>query len=128
MDRTGLYFKKDKKAQIYQKHTGGYDAEGYPIGDYYKPIAPASLWCYARQLSQEQLYAAHAYWNDETRLFVFNYRDDVKQGDYILYRSAWYEISRIDTTEDYKSELFVYVRNVTTPPKSNQIKPYDYEP
>ena len=126
-DRKGLYFLKDKKAQIYQKHGGGYDPEGYPIGEYWTPIAPSPLWCYARQLSQEQLYAASAYWNDETRFFVFNYRNDVKQYDYLLYRDEWYEISRIDTTEDYNGELFIYVKNLKTKPNPNKIKPYGYE-
>lgn len=129
-NRSGLYFQKDKKAQVYKKHSGGKDEDGFPVGDYWTPIAPASLWCYARQLSQEQLYAAHAYWNDETRLFVFNYRADIKQYDYLYYvnKDQWYEVSRVDTTDDYNGELFVYVKNLKYKPKEDDIKPYGYEP
>lgn len=129
-NRSGLYFQKDKKAQVYKKHSGGKDEDGFPVGDYWTPVAPASLWCYARQLSQEQLYAAHAYWNDETRLFVFNYRADIKQYDYLYYvnKDQWYEVSRVDTTDDYNGELFVYVKNLKYKPKEDAIKPYGYEP
>ena len=128
-NRSGLYFQKDKKAQIYKKHSGGKDENGFPVGDYWTPVAPALLWCYAKQLTQEQLYAAHAYWNDETRLFVFNYRNDVKQYDLLYYagKDQWYEVSRVDTTDDYNGELFVYVKN-TRAPKDDAIKPYGYEP
>lgn len=129
-NRSGLYFQKDKKAQIYKYHKGGYDEEGFSTGGYCTPIAPDSLWCYTRQLSQEQLYAAHAYWNDETRLFVFNYRDDIKQYDYLYYvnKDQWYEVSRVDTTDDYNGELFVYVKNLKYKPEEDDIKPYGYEP
>lgn len=127
--RKGQYFLKDKKAQIYKHHNGGTDPGGFPIDDYYTPIAPAALWCYTRQLSQEQLYAAHAFWNDETRLFVFNFRDDIKQYDKLHYiaKDEWFEVSRVDTTDDYNGELFVYVKSIRGI-KEEDLKPYGYEP
>lgn len=124
----GQYFLKDKKAQIYKKHTGGKDADGFSVGDYYTPIAPVDLWCYTKQLSQDQLYAAHAYWDDETRLFVFNFRDDIKQYDVLYYKGGWYSVTRTDTTDDYNGELFVYVKNYKYSLKAESIKPYGYEP
>lgn len=126
----GLYFLKDKKAQVYKHHDGGTDPDGFSTGDYYTPIAPVGLWCYTKQLSQEQLYAAHAYWNDETRLFVFNFRDDIKQYDKLHYiaKNEWYEVTRVDTTDDYNGELFVYVKNLKWGLKEEEIKPYGYEP
>lgn len=126
----GQYFLKDKKAQIYKHHDGGTDPEGFSTGGYYTPISPAALWCYTKQLSQDQLYAAHAYWNDETRLFVFNFRDDIKQYDTLHYidKNEWYEVTRVDTTDDYNGELFVYVKNLKWGLKEEDIKPYGYEP
>ena len=128
--KRGLYFKKDKQAQIYKHHNGNYNDEGFPVGDYYTPVAPALLWCYAKQLTQEQLYTAHAFWNDESRLFVFNHRDDVKQYDLLYYanKDQWYEITRVDTTDDYNGELFIYVKNLKYKPKDDAIKPYGYDP
>lgn len=126
----GLYFLKDKKAQVYKHHDGGKDPDGFPTDDYYTPIAPVCLWCYTKQLSQEQLYAAHAYWNDETRLFVFNFRDDIKQYDKLHYidKNEWYEVTRVDTTDDYNGETFVYVKNLKWGLEEEEIKPYGYEP
>ena len=126
----GQYFLKDKKAIIYKYFKGEKDSSGFYKNDYYVPLTPAALWCYTRQLSQEQLYAAHAYWNDETRLFVFNFRDYIKQYDTLYYpaKNLWYEVSRVDTTDDYNGELFVYVKNLKTGIKEEKIKPYGYEP
>ena len=123
----GQYFLKDKKAQIYQFHEGEKDADGFMTEDYYTPVSPVPLWCYAKQLSQEQLFAAMTYWNNETRLFVFNFRADIKQYDKILYKNAWYEVTRVDTTDDYNGELFVYVKDEKAPPGEGQIKPYGYQ-
>ena len=125
------YFLKDKKAQHYQKYDpngGGYHGVGDPI--YYVAMSPAPYWCYAKQLSQEELYAAHAYWNDETRLFVFNNKPAIKQYDYILYKNAWYEVTRVDTTDDYNGETFVYGRDVkgADVPRPAYVKPYGWQP
>lgn len=127
--KSGLYFKKDKQAQVYKHHKGGYDDEGFSVGDYYTPVSPSLLWCYAKQLTQEQLYAAHSFWNDETRLFVFNYRDDIKQYDILYYatKNQWYEVTRVDTTDDYNGELFVYVKNMRSGLDDEEIRPYGYE-
>lgn len=128
--KQGLYFKKDKRAMIYKRCIGGKDQNGFMTDEYYIPVAPAPLWCYSRQLTQDQLYAAHAFMNGETRLFVFNNRDDVKQADYIYYitKDQWYKITRVDTTDDYRGELFTYAANLNQPPKEKDIKPYGYEP
>jgi len=125
-----LYFKKDKKAQIFKKHKGGKTSSGLSYTEYWTPVAPVSLWCYATQLTQEQLYAAHAFWNDETRLFVFNNRNDIAQYDYLYYetKDQWYEVSRVETADDYNGELCVYVKNLKYGPKEDAIKPYGYEP
>lgn len=125
--KRGLYYKKDKKAQIYQYHEGEKDSSGFYTDDYYTPLAPAPLWCYAKQLTQEQLYAAYTYWNKETRLFVFNYRSDVKQYQLIEYENDWYEITRVDRTDDYNGELFVYAKNCNASNRGN-IKPYGWKP
>ena len=124
--KSGLYFKKDKKCMVYVEdnapHGVGEDPE-------LEPVSETSLWCYTKQLTQGLVaQSGVVYANNETRLFVFNYRNDVTQGDYLLYRGVWYEVSRTDTTEDYKGELFIYVKNLKAAPKENQIKPYGYEP
>ena len=119
------YNLKDKKAQLYKKEYGGQDSNGYSKPDNYYPAATAPIWCYTRQLSQDQIFAAMAYSQEETRLFVFNYYPHVEVYDVISYKSDWYEITRVDTTDDYKTDLFVYVKLLKRGVKPEQIKPYD---
>jgi len=126
--KRGIYFKKDKKAQIYKKISGEADLAGFKPNDYYVPIAESELWCYTKQLSQEQLYNAHAYWNDEKRLFVFNYRSDIAQYDKLCYNGQWYEITRVDRTDDYLTDVYVYAKDLPRPIKEDQIKPFGWTP
>lgn len=120
------YNLKDKKAQLYKVEHGDCNSNGYPSPDSFYPAAPAPIWCYTRQLTQDQLFAAMAVSQQETRLFVFNYYKGVDVYDVIEYKGEWYEVTRADTTDDYKGDLFVYVklyRGATIKPE--QIKPYD---
>ncbi|MBR0198082.1 MAG: head-tail adaptor protein [Kiritimatiellae bacterium] len=68
----------------------------------------AVCWCYSRQLSQK----LKAQFNtDETRLFILNYRDDIAVRDFIRYRLNWYEVTRVDTKDDYRTDLYVYAKD-----------------
>lgn len=119
------YNLKDKKAQLYKVEHNGQDSSGYSLPDSYYPAATAPIWCYSRQLTQDQLFAAMAVSQQETRLFIFNYYKGVDVYDVISYRGEWYEVTRVDTTDDYKGDLFIYVKLLKWGPKPDQIKPYD---
>ena len=123
LSKQGLYYQKDKKAMIYSV-TSVPDIYGNSKKSY-RPIAAADLWCYARQLSQEQKFAAAQYGAKEERIFVFNYHDGVEVYDLVKYRGEWFEITRVDLPEDYKGgEMFVYVKPARAP-KDSEILPYD---
>jgi SPP1 family predicted phage head-tail adaptor len=121
------YFLKDKKCQVYRKFAGGQDAEGFETADAYYPIADAPIWCYSRQLSEEDIFAAQTYGTNETRYFVLNYTANIKIYDFILYRGTWYRVTRTDTTDDYTGDLFVYVENAKGGwlPKDSELSAYD---
>lgn len=125
--KNNQYFLKDKKAQIYREADGGRDENGFSIPGGFYPYAAAPMWCYSKQLSAELTFVAHTYDTDETRLFVFNYKPKVKQYDLILYRGKWYEITRVDTTDDYKGEMFIYVKDCPGGgiSKDSNLQPYD---
>lgn len=120
------YFLKDKKAQLYKSIMNGTTPGGYSNAPSYYPVAPAPVWCYARQLSQTDIFQAQSFGEDETRLFVFNYYPNVEVYDMVQYRGDWYRITRVDTTDDYKGDLFVYVQNAKAAqiPRDDEIKPY----
>lgn len=117
------YFLKDKRAQIYKKMNVA--EEGDMPREAYIPISPASLWCYASQLSQDLMYRAKGVGENETRFFVFNFRDIVEVGDAVLYRAKWYNITRVDTTDDYNGDLFIYVENMSEEPEEEDVLTYD---
>ena len=117
------YFLKDKKAEIFTKVITR-DSIGGRI-TYYVPISHFPLWCYAKQISANLYFTARAYQIDEKRLFVFNFNADIAVNHAIRYCGKWYEITRVDTDDDYNGDMFVYVKDMATPPDSC-IKPYGY--
>ena len=111
--KKGLYFKKDKKCMVYKM-----DDTPHGVGepDELIPVSESPLWCYSRQLTQGLVAEANVvYNNDETRLFVLNYNADVAQDCYVKYRELWYKVTRVDTTDDYNGEMFVYVKDTNDP-------------
>ena len=115
------YFKKDKKVKLITKTTTK-NKYGVDI-TVYKYITDASLWAYARQLSQSQELEAKTYGDSENRFFVLNNRSDLKIYDYIEYRGKYYSITRLDTRDDYNGELFVYVKDVDKGDTPTDIQP-----
>jgi len=103
--KNGLYFLKDKKCTVYK-----IDSTPHGVGEDDTLILVGELWCYSKQLSQNLIAEAGVvYANNESRMFVLNYNDDIVQGVFILYRGQWFKATRVDTTDDYNGEMFVYV-------------------
>lgn len=119
-----IYFKKDKRACVY-KHTV-VSGDGVMPQDEYSLMCPEK-WCYTSQLSQSRIFEAIGVGSNENRFFVFNpsqLRGEIEVDDAIKYRGKWYHITRVDTQDDYKGELFVYVDDMSEPPKPEQINSY----
>lgn len=123
MAKNGLYFKKDKKVKLITR-SSTQDRYGNYI-DVYRYITNRTLWAYTNQLSQDQTFQAAAYGDSETRLFVLNYRDDLKIYDFVEYKGKYYSITRLDTTDDYNGELFVYVKDAARGNTPSDIEPAD---
>jgi len=120
-----LYYKKDKKVKLIRKTTTK-DKYGNSTR-VYRYLTATAIWAYARQLSQDQKFAAAQYGESESRLFVLNYRDDLKVYDFIEYRGVFYQITRLDTQDDYNGELFVYVKEAATGDKPSNVQPAETE-
>lgn len=100
---------KDKKIIIYESIEDT-DPWGFPI-EGYKPIHPGKLWAYTRQLSAKEFYASAQVNVNEDRLFTVNWisiNPLEAKNLYILYNGLWYEVTRIDTYEDYKKDINIY--------------------
>ena len=115
------YFLKDKKVKLVTQ-VSERDQYGN-IRKFYKYITNFSVWAYTNQMSQAQVFEASTYGNDEIRLFVLNYRSDLKQYDFIEYKGNFYTITRLDTKDDYNGELFLYVKDTPTGETPKNIQP-----
>lgn len=102
-------FLKDKQCRIAHL-VQTVDDYGAPF-ERWEYLTEDPLWCYTRQLSQDQVWRGAQFGAKETRLFVLNYRDDMSVGDVVVYKDKRYEVTRLDTTDDYNTDLFVYVRD-----------------
>lgn len=119
------YYLKDKKAQIYKEIHTVKPGELSPIICLY-PRSSNLMWCYSRQLSQDHRYERALLEESETRLFVFNYHTGIEPYNIINYKNKWYRITRVDTTDDYNGDLFVYVKDYEKDaPAESSIKKYD---
>ena len=104
------YYLKDKKINIFKSSTAYVPGKGTMT--VYRYLNESPIWAFSCQLTQDQIFAAKTYGESETRLFVLNYRDDLKLYNYIEYKGEYYSITRLDTKDDYNGELFVYVKYV----------------
>lgn len=119
------YHLKDKKALIHDLVS--VKNSGYSPIKYYVPRTEAPIWCYASQLSQDAVFEAKHFGQNETRFFVFNKGTTVGLYDVILYRGGWYEVTRVDTEDDYNTDIYVYVRNLDHI-NENNVKEYGWIP
>lgn len=115
------YFLKDKKVKLVTSVIGR-DNWGNST-KIFKYLTDSALWAYTSQLSQSETFTASQYGNNEVRLFVLNYRNDLKLSDFVEYKDKYYSITRLDTKDDYNGELFVYVRDATTSEAPKNIHP-----
>ena len=111
------YRLKDKKALIYRNIENKSNIGNTTMQ--WQPISEVPLWCFTQNLSGNITNNQLIIENEETRLFVFNYHSDIEQGYLISYGGKWYEITRTNTTGDYRYEVFVYTRDVTAPATSD---------
>lgn len=102
-------FLKDKQCRI-AHHVQCVDEYGAPC-QRWEYATDGYLWCYTRQLSQDQVWQGMQFGTHEKRLFVLNYRSDISTDDLIEYRDRRYKVTRVDTECDYRGDLFVYVRD-----------------
>ena len=120
--KSNIYYKKDKKCRLI-KSVSTQNAYGSWTTSY-QYATPGEIWCYANQLTQSQTFEAKTYGDDETRIFVFNYREDIEVYSFIEYKGRFYTVTRVDTKDDYKTELFVYASDTPVGKTPKNIQPY----
>ena len=99
---------KDKKIRIVKLQQSK-DEDGFSINEWV-PIHNGTLRAYYRQLSGKEFFASAAVQHDEECLFIINYRDDITADMEIEFKNKYYNITRIDDFEGYKSDIFIYAK------------------
>ena len=99
---------KDKKIRIVKLQQSK-DEDGFFFFEWI-PIHNGTLWAYYRQLSGKEFYASKAVQHYEECLFIINYRDDITTDMEIEYSGKYYDITRIDDFEGYKSDISIYAK------------------
>lgn len=120
---------KDKKIKIY-KYVETTDEDGFQTAGY-MPIHPQeSLWAYFKQLSAELTYLNNSTQSKEECFFAVNWLEilqtPIAKDLHIEYNGYLYQVTRIDSYEGYKRDLFLYAR-YEAKAKNLTILPYDPE-
>lgn len=78
------------------------------------------LWAYYRQLSGKEFFAAATVNATEDVLFTVNHRADIDTDMLVEYAGKYYQITRIDNHEGYKTDLDLYCKS--NPDQTPDIK------
>ncbi len=99
---------KDKKIEIF------YDAGKInKLGENtHNWISRGKYWAYSRMLSMREFREYGMDTHEIDRLFILNYHEEIKPSDHIIYQEKEFEIYSIDTLNDNKQDMKVYVTNV----------------
>lgn len=100
---------KDKKIRIlsYESHV---DDNGFGVEEW-KQIHEGKLWAYYRQLSGKEFFAAATVNATEDVLFTVNHRADIDTDMLVEYAGKYYQITRTDNHEGYKTDLDLYCKS-----------------
>ena len=118
---------KDKKITVYRRSSEA-NENGYRV-NCYRPIHPGTLWAYVRQLSGKELFIARSLQAEEEILFSVNWRADLTTEAclslFIEHKGVWYNVTRVDTYEGYKSDIRLYAKTMRDIPDPGEVKPYE---
>lgn len=99
-------FLKDKKIIIYQKKNAA--EPGDMPQEILVPIHSGKLWAYFLQMGGDVYYTAKQTGAKEDVMFQVNWRADIVPDMMVFYNGRFYQITRVDRYEGYKSDLKLY--------------------
>ena len=104
---------KDKKVKILL-YTETEDSAGFPVRGYMPVHSNSTVWAYFKHLSASLYFASHQTNLNEEVIFTVNWlkclrnvnTDSLK----VLYDGSLYQVTRVDTYEDYKRDINLYAK------------------
>ena len=106
---------KDKKVQFYRLSTQVVDGYEKVIKTYIHSKESGGLWCFVRELSENERFSAKAVQVEETTQFKVVYNPKIVNELYLEFKGKTYNIVSIDGKEFNKSDLVIRANEILAP-------------
>ena len=106
---------KDKKVQFFRLSTQVVDGYEKVIKTYIHSKKSGGLWCYVRELSENERFSARAVQVEETTQFKVVYNPKIVNELYLEFKGKTYDIVSIDGYEHNKSDLVIRANEILAP-------------
>lgn len=106
---------KDKKVQFFSISTKVIDGYEKVIKTYIHSKKSGGLWCYVRELSENERFSARAVQVEETTQFKVVYNPKIVNELYLEFKGKTYDIVSIDGYEHNKSDLVIRANEILAP-------------
>ena len=106
---------KDKKVQFFEIYTKVVDGYEQVVKRYIHSKESGGLWCYVRELSENERFSAKAVQVEETTQFKVVFNPKIKNELFIEFNGKTYSIVSIDKYEFNKSDLVVRANEISAP-------------
>lgn len=116
---------KDKKVQLFEIYTKVVDGYEQVVKRYIHSKESGGLWCYVRELSENERFSAKAVQVEETTQFKVVFNPKIKNELFIEFNGKTYSIVSIDKYEFNKSDLVVRA-NETLAPTFDEVEYANY--
>ena len=106
---------KDKKVQFYRLNTQVVDGYEKVIKTYIHSKESGGLWCFVRELSENERFSAKSVQVEETTQFKVVYNPKIVNELYLEFNGKTYNIVSIDGKEYNKSDLVIRANEILAP-------------
>ena len=106
---------KDKKVQFFSISTKVVDDYEKVIKTYIHSKESGGLWCFVRELTENERFSARAVQVEETTQFKVVYNPKIVNELYLEFKGKTYDIVSIDSYEHNKSDLVIRANEILAP-------------
>ena len=106
---------KDKKVQFFRLSTQVVDGYEKVIKTYIHSKESGGLWCFVRELSENERFSAKSVQVEETTQFKVVYNPKIVNELYLEFNDKTYDIVSIDGKEHNKSDLVIRANEILAP-------------
>lgn len=106
---------KDKKVRFFKIGTKVVDGYEMVVKTYIHSKESGGLWCYVRELSENERFSARAVQVEETTQFKVVYNPKIVNELFLEFNGKTYDIVSIDKFENNKTDLTIRANEILAP-------------